>query len=273
MRRFLGIDLAWGEGSEEKPANRSGVVALEPTGRISDAGWTIGLDETMEWIDSTARADSLLFVDAPLVITNATGARLPDRETGRRYGTWWVSANSVNLGSPRKAGIHLRERLEELGWRYSSGATGPPEHGRVLSECYPYTTIVGVPELGYDKRPAYKRAKNGTPAARAWPIRTDACDTLIRRIAALNSFDPPIDLSSHPETRRLVEEPSPPRRRDYKRREDLLDAAICAWTATYWHRHGLDRSQVLGMPTGEPCGGDIESLPSIIAPARTAQRK
>jgi len=27
--RYLGIDLAWGEGSQAKPANRSGVVALE----------------------------------------------------------------------------------------------------------------------------------------------------------------------------------------------------------------------------------------------------
>ncbi|MFL6130411.1 MAG: hypothetical protein ACJ73E_15280 [Mycobacteriales bacterium] len=47
----------------------------------------------------------------------------------------------------------------------------------MLSECYPYTTIVGVPELGYDeKRPAYKRASKGMPAAQAWPIRTAACD-------------------------------------------------------------------------------------------------
>lgn len=274
MHRFLGIDLAWGEGSEQqKPANRSGVVALERTGQIVDASWTIGLDDTVDWIEAHSSFDSLLFVDAPLVITNATGARLPDRETGRRYGRWWVSANSVNLGSPRKAGVHLRERLEALGWHYSSGAAGPPARGRVLSECYPYTTIVGVPELGYDdKRPAYKRAKKGMPAAQAWPIRTDACDVLIRRIAKLDCFDPPIDLSSHPETRRLIEEPSPPRPRDYKRREDLLDAAICAWTAAYWHCYGLDRSQVLGVDSDKPTRDDLEGLPSIIAPARVDQR-
>lgn len=55
--RFLGVDLAWGEGIEKRPANRSGVVALEREGTISDPGWTIGL----------------LFVDAPLVIANETG--------------------------------------------------------------------------------------------------------------------------------------------------------------------------------------------------------
>src|SRR4051794_38442286 len=49
--RYLGVDLAWGEGSLAKPANRSGVVALEPDGRIGAAGWTIGLDETVDWIE------------------------------------------------------------------------------------------------------------------------------------------------------------------------------------------------------------------------------
>lgn len=37
-----------------------------------------------------------------------------------------------------------------------------------MYECYPYTTIVGAEELGYeDKLPAYKRARKGVPAAEA----------------------------------------------------------------------------------------------------------
>jgi hypothetical protein len=39
VMRFLGIDLAWGEGSAAKPANRSGVVAIDEEGQILDAGW------------------------------------------------------------------------------------------------------------------------------------------------------------------------------------------------------------------------------------------
>lgn len=270
--RYLGVDLAWGEGSEAKAANRSGVVALEPSGTIDDAGWTIGLEATIDWIKRHGADDALLFVDAPLVITNETGPRLADRQTGQRYGRWWVSANSVNLNSPRQAGVHLRERLEALGWRYSDGREGPPSGGQVLSECYPYTAIVGVPELGYDdKRPAYKRASKGMPAAEAWPIRTAACDELIRRVARLADFDPPVDVASHPETSRLVEEPSPARWRDYKLREDLLDAVICAWTAAYWHRYGLERSQLLGV--SEDRVEENALLATIIAPARPEQRR
>lgn len=96
--RYLGVDLAWGEGSEAKPANRSGVVALEPSGTISDAGWTIGLEATVDWIQQHASDDQLLFVDAPLVITNASGPRLADRQTGQRYGPLVVIGQ---LGQPQ----------------------------------------------------------------------------------------------------------------------------------------------------------------------------
>ena len=40
--RFLGIDLAWAEGSEAKPARDTGVVALDPSGEVVDAGWIKG---------------------------------------------------------------------------------------------------------------------------------------------------------------------------------------------------------------------------------------
>ncbi len=270
--RFLGIDLAWGEGTDVKPANRSGVVALDPNGTIVDAGWTIGLEATQRWIAEHADEECLLFIDAPLLVDNPTGQRLAERQVGQRYGSWWVSANSTNQSSPRQAGVRLRERLEPLGWRYDDGIKGPPRSGRYMSECYPYTTIVGVEALGYDdKRPAYKRSPKRTPAAIAWPMRTAACDELIGRIGTLADHDPPLDLRSHPATRELLDVPSPTAATQYKQREDLLDAAICAWTAAYWWRHGFEQSQVLGVePTG---AAQRRPIASIIAPTRAAQRR
>ena len=267
--RFLGIDLAWGEGTEAKPANRSGVVALEGSGRISAAGWTTGLDETVEWIDAYSEPDVLAFVDAPLVVTNRARQRLCETQVGQRYWHWLVSANSTNTKSPRRAGVYLCERLESLGWAYHDGTEGPPSSGRVLSECYPYTTIVGAEELGYDTvRPSYKRAPKGMPAAEAWPIRTAACDALISRVAELKDHVPPVDLGSHEETGHLVTGPSPTASAAYKKREDLLDAVICAWTAALWHRFGTARCQVLGVPED---GSPVDNG-TIIAPCREAQR-
>lgn len=267
---YLGVDLAWGEGGEAKPANQSGVVALEPDGRIASAAWTVGLDETVGWILRHATAETLLFVDAPLLVENREGQRVAERQVGQRYGRWWVSANSTNTASVRRAGVHLRERLQQVGWRYDDGRRGPPDSGCALSECYPYTTIVGVEELGYDdKRPAYKRVKRGKPASEAHAIRARACDELIRRIAGLRNHEVPMDLTSHPTTRTLIDEPSPLTSRAYKQREDLLDACICAWTAALWHRKGTERCQVLGDEVGLPLHVPVAT---IIAPARPQQR-
>ena len=267
--RTLGLDLAWGVGSATRPANESGVVALHPSGQVLEAGWTRGLDQTLAWVKGAGEPDSLLFVDAPLVVANPSGQRGCELEVGRRYGRWKVSANATNLGSPHLAGVALRRRLEEEGWRYDDGRLGPPRAGRVLSECYPYTTLVGAAELGYEaERPPYKRKPRAVGASAFRPARAAACDELIRRLARLVGADPPLDLASHPETARLVSEPSPLADRDYKHREDLLDAAVCAWSAMLWLRHGLTRSQVLGL--GEPPGDG--SLATIVAPARPEQR-
>ncbi|MCP9487566.1 MAG: DUF429 domain-containing protein [Gaiellaceae bacterium MAG52_C11] len=246
------------------------MAVLDGGGRVVDAGWTNGIDETLAWIEETSGPDALLFVDAPLIVDNETGQRLCEKQTGQRYGRWQVSANTTNLGSPRLGGVALRRRLEERGWRYDDGRAGPPTAGRVVSECYPYTALVGVAELGYeDERPRYKRPPKRMPVAIWQPLRAAACDELIQRLATLAAADPPLDLRSHSETRNLLEEPSPLTRVAYKRREDLIDAVISAWTAAFWHRHGLVRCQVLGVPPG----AGPEPLATIIAPARPEQMR
>lgn len=88
---------------------------------------------------------------------------------------------------------------------------------------------------------------------------------LITRVAALT--DPLVDLRSHPETRALLEQPSPLLDRPYKQREDLLDAVTCAWTARLWLQRGVEACQVLGGPEGEQ-----GRWSTLIAPCRPDQR-
>jgi predicted RNase H-like nuclease len=259
---FVGIDLAWKEGNE------SGLVALSAEGRVVEAGWTQSQAETLAWIERVAGRDTILFVDAPLVVLNEAGQRLCEKEVAKGYWRWQVYAHSTNRNSPRLAGVDLRERLEERGWSYSAGIHGPPSGGLVMSECYPNTTIVGAVELGYaDERPRYKeRPPKGMRQGVYLPLRLPVCDELIRRVDSLRDADPRLDLRSHPVTRLLLTERSPLEKKAYKHREDLLDAAICAWTAALWHRFGLDRCQVLGGIDGDDSAG------TIIAPARPEQR-
>ena len=266
---YVGVDLAWGEATASRPANESGLTALDAQGRVVSAGWTRGLDETVRWILEAAghEPDVLVAVDAPLVVTNLLGQRACEQQVGQRYGRWQVSANTTNLNSPRQAEVALLARLESEGFAYSDGWRGPPMAGRHVFECYPYTALVGVEELGYDiERPRYKRKPKGLRAAAWRPLRAAACDELLGRIDRLAAVDPPLDLATHRITATLLAEPSPIDERAYKHREDLVDAAVCAWTALMWHRHGFDRCQVLGE------AGD-DRAPTIICPARPEQRR
>jgi len=266
--RVLGVDLAWGEGSGgSRLANETGVVAADLDGTVVDAGWTVGVEATLNWVQGAAAADTLLMVDAPLVVDNAAGQRTCERQVGQRYGRWKVSANSTNLGSPRQAGVALRQRLEVLGWRYDDGHGGPPKGGRVISECYPYTTLVGAEALGYhQERPTYKRRPSGIPLAAWRPLRAAVCDDLVQRLRGLDQVDPPMRVDTYPVTRQLVTERSPVADRDYKHREDLIDALLAAWTGLLWLRHGFAACQVLGGPR-------VDGLAAtIIAPARRRQR-
>ncbi|MFJ4834579.1 DUF429 domain-containing protein [Streptomyces sp. NPDC088747] len=269
--RFIGVDLAWAHSGTRPKLNETGVAAIDRHGVVVDCGWTRGIEETTAWITRTAVAGSaLLFVDAPLIVDNPAGQRSCEREVGQRYGRWKVSANSTNQNSPRLAGVLLRKALEESGWVYDDGRGGPPTGGRAMSECYPYTTLVGAHELGYDQeRPTYKRRPVRVPTAQWRAVRSRECDRLIERMAGLATADPPLQLASHAVSRRLLAEPSPQGAADYKHREDLLDALLCAWTAALWSQHGLERCQVLGANTPAPAG----HAATIIAPARPEQRR
>lgn len=266
--RVLGIDLAWGEGRPGKPPNETGLVAVDRSGQVLDAGWARGLDETISWMAHWSTSATIAMVDAPLVVRNATGMRPSEREVGRRYGRWKVSANASNLALPALAGLTLAARLEGAGWACADARHGPPPSGRWLYETFPYTTLVGAPELGYDReRPVYKRKPRhlAPPAFRR--LRAANCDDLIGRIDGLRTADPPIDIRSHPVTATLLHEPTPLVDRMVKHREDLLDAVLCAWTGLLWLRHGLERCQVLG-PDDD---GDPPAM--ILAAARPEQRR
>ena len=270
MPRYLGVDLAWGEGSASKVAKETGLVCVDESGKVLDAGWARGIDAVVQWLGDTARPGDVIAVDAPLVVFNETGMRECERQVAQRYGRWQVYANPSNLGRPWMGGVTLRKRLETLGFVYSSGDGAGPDVVTFF-ECYPYTTLVGAFEFGYDiERPRYKRFNNALAnvvAKRAF--RASECDELLRRMATMPSATPPLDLASHPVTSELIAESSPLSDIPYKHREDLLDAALCAWTAALWHQFGEERCQVLGLDELPDPDGRV---PVIIAPARPEQR-
>lgn len=278
MARYFGIDLAWGLGRPDprtgrvRPPNETGLCLLDATGSILAADWGRGVDAVHAFIAAHEQPGDVIAIDAPLIVPNPTGMRAAEREVSSRYGRWKVAANASNAGSAARAGELLLAALEPRGIRYTDGSWPPPASTTVAFECYPYTTLVGVAELGYDlERPRYKRLIPGIDRADARARRAAACDDLIARLARLGPSTPPLDLRSHPATRALVDEPAPIADREYKHREDLLDAVICAFTAALWHANGPERTQVLGAETGEV--DDRGRRATIVAPARPQQRR
>jgi predicted RNase H-like nuclease len=269
--QYIGVDLAWGEGTATRPANETGLVAIDERGLVLEAGWARGLDEVIAWLQRVAEPGAVVAVDAPLVVLNGTGMRDCEREVSQRYGRWKVSANASNTAKADLAGVRLRQRLESLGFVYLDGTAKPMTTAPAFFECYPYTTLVGMEELGYDvERPRYKRQDLKLAPGERRIDRAKACDELVRRMARLPSALPPLDLDSHPVTRALMAGPAPLLDKEYKHREDLIDAALCAWTASIWDRYGEERTQVLGRRSPTDAGG---RRATIVAPARREQRR
>lgn len=270
MSRFLGIDLAWGEGTDRRAANESGVVCIDETGVVVDAGWATGIPDVADWIVAHAEPGDVIAIDAPLVVHNTSGMRLCEREVGQRYGRWHVSAYPSNLALPALGGVALRLLLEAAGLEYLDGLRTPSSDAIVFFECYPHTTLVGAPELGYsDARPRYKKLDPSVPPPERRAARASVADDLIARLARLRTAEPPMDLATHPVTKELLDTSTPSKESAHKHREDLIDAAICAWTAAAWSHFGLERFQVLGS-TDAP--DDHGRRPTLIAMACPEQR-
>jgi predicted RNase H-like nuclease len=266
---FIGVDLAWRDSTAAKPANETGLAVVDADGTVLDAGWARGVDEVTAWVLRWATPGSHIAIDAPVLVPNATGMRPSERLVGRAYGRWHVSANASSASLPWLGGRTLGERLAAAGALYDDGVVPLPADAVSYFECYPYTTLVGAAELGYDeRRPRYKRPDTSLPKEERRSSRAAACDDLVARLAALDSAAPPLRLLSHPVSRLLVDEPSPLIDRPYKHREDLLDALVCAWTASM-RAQRPERMQVLGA-AAEP--DPLGRRATLIAPARDVQR-
>jgi hypothetical protein len=157
---------------------RPALSPWEPDGRIAAAGWTFGVEQTLDWIDRHAGPGTVAFVDAPLLVLNDHNQRICEKQGAALRPLEGVR----ELDAPREpaaAGVRLRSLLEAAGWRYDDGTSGSPTHGRVVSECYPYTTIVGAHELAYDlDRPRYKRKPPRMPVVTWRPLHAAACGEL-----------------------------------------------------------------------------------------------
>lgn len=220
---FLGLDLGWTTGA-------TGAAALDGAGRLSASGRVRTDDEIAAWINAQAGNVVVAAVDAPLVVPNESGMRLPERLIGKTFGAFGASAHTSNkakFGHERPRAARLAERF---GWAVDPATpTGAGE--TVCVEVYPHPAMVGLFELGY--RLDYKKGneQRRAPGFAALMSHLESVPEL-----ALE------DYARWAELRAIVAQPQPG---DLNRVEDELDAILCAHLAWLWH-HRREAVHVYG---------------------------
>jgi predicted RNase H-like nuclease len=192
-----------------------------------------GQEPVLDWVRSvTSDRHAIAAVDAPTIITNATGIRECERQLNADFRRFDAGCHAANLGLPFAGKVLAFSRaLRELGFEHAFGAPRLAP-GRFQMEVHPHAASVSL--FGLPRIIKYKR---GLRAGRHREL------SRLRRLLTgkLPLLDPPLDPAGLP---------SIPRSGDLKPAEDRLDAVLCAYIAAHWWFWGRVRNRVYGSEAG-----------------------
>jgi predicted RNase H-like nuclease len=229
--KFLGIDLGWTSGA-------SGLCCLEwQAGQLEllDLQRLTTTDDLLNWVDRWLPGDQHggVAVDAPTLIPNETGMRLPDRLAHKYFGRYHAGCYPANLNSPfAKRTVAFGLSLEARGFHHAP-TIAPQQPQRFQIESFPHPAIVHLFKLN-----RILKYKKGALAER----RSELSRLRQYIYELLPLQEPALDVSQG-----KVSIPQIPQRGvDVKAVEDQLDSIICAYIAAHWWYWGLERNLVLG---------------------------
>ena len=211
---FVGIDLAW------VSKNRTGLAAVDDLGRLIHSGSAHSDGEIAHWINDLPGQALVIAVDAPLIVPNATGQRVCERDISRSFGKYsagpYSSSRAITYFDPPRAATLARSH----SWSADPERTASVEQPQCI-EVYPHPAMVGIFQLG--ERILYKKG----------PERARGFAQVIRSFETISA----LSLESSPrwqELKRIAASPGPG---DLNRIEDEIDAILCAHLAWLWHHH------------------------------------
>lgn len=193
----------------DDPVAELAVVLLDTRGAVHAVEWRRGLDEVAALTRVLANGETLL----------AAGAPLCDLREARS----------------RRAVQALRRRL----------AATDVESG--VLECDADSVPFETPELEDAPWPPQVCTHGCRSSARTVRLAR-TCDDLVRRMGLLVSARPPVDLYSNEVTAALLTEPTPATARGLEQRTTLLNALLCAWSASSWHTSPTRRTPATDVP-------------------------
>jgi predicted RNase H-like nuclease len=232
--KFIGIDLGWRSGE-------SGLCCLQADGdrlELLDVTRRLSLEDIFAWLDQWVEPTwgAMVAVDAPTLIPNPTGTRLPDRLTHQYFGKYHAGCYPANLGRPfAERTIAVGLGLEERGFVHAPTIT-PQGPGRYQIEVFPHPAMVRLFHL--ERIIKYKK---GTLAAKKTALAY--LQTCLQ--SHLSQLTPTLGITA-PLIQPLWRSPLDLKGKDLKALEDQLDSLMCAYIGAYWWYWGLERNQVLG---------------------------
>ena len=235
MTTYLGIDLAWGS---KQP---TGLAVLDDDARLLHLSAVRTDDEIVAALTPFLAPPVLAGIDAPLVVTNATGSRPAEQALSRDFRRFEAGTHPSNTGKPEFAGGTRGARVCER--------LGLVVHETGL-EVYPHAATVAL--FGLDKTLKYK-AKPGRDLDL---LRGE----LLRLMGLVETVVQPDD--AWDALRALVETAT--RKSQLRVAEDQVDAVVCAYVALH-----ADRWPERTTSYGDPETGVIVT-PSLQAASDTS---
>jgi predicted RNase H-like nuclease len=235
--KCLGIDLGW----QSQP---SGLCCLEwqqGSLHLVDLVRLQAIDEILDWVDRWVGSaqPAIVAVDAPTLIPNQTGMRLPDRLAHQYFGRYHAGCYPANLSRPfaqRTVGFGLS--LEARGF-FHAPILIPQQMGRYQIEVFPHPATIHL--FGLDRILKYKKGKLADRRGELMKLR----DYIF---AVLPTLEPAL-VFSEAIASNLMDIPKTGI--ELKALEDQLDSVVCAYVAGHWWYWGTERNWVLGATTPE----------------------
>lgn len=233
---FIGVDLAW-----RSDRNHTGIIVTrggtDGARLVASSNGIKSLSAATAFIQQYTTADTVIALDAPLVIRNQTGQRPCETLIGKRFGKYGASAHSTNLSRYRDAGsIAFVQLLEEQGFIHDPNpATAKRRNGRWLFEVYPHPAQVVLFQL--DRIIKYKKGKVA--------VKRCGLVQLQHHLVSLQRSEPRLNSSAELEAL-LNRDIAALNGRELKWYEDVLDALFCSYLALHFWYWGEERAEIIG---------------------------
>lgn len=230
--KFIGIDLGW----RSQPSGLCCLEWIEGQLQLLELDRKDAIADILTWIEQSVQPDepAIIAVDAPTLIPNATGSRIPDKLSHKYFGKYHAGCYPANQNLPfADRTINFSLELESRGFAHAP-TIEPQKLSRYQIEVFPHPAIVNLFNL--ERILKYKKGRLNERRLELIKLQNYLLDILpylsppLRPLRLCGSFP-----SEIPTTGAAL-----------KAVEDKLDSLICAYVAAYWWYWGEQRNLVLG---------------------------